>query len=589
MRKEMYGITIETDRDNLVSEFGNELLRQYYLRDDETSSQEAYARAATAYCAGDFALAQRIYDYVSKGWFMFSTPILSNAIRPGEKWKGLPISCFAAFTDDSLEGLIEHTSEIRWLSVKGGGTGGHWSTVRSVSDKAPGPIPFLKTMDADMLAYSQGKTRRGSYAAYLDISHPDIVEFLNLRTPTGGDPGRKCFNIHHAVCVPDKFMEALAADADWDLVDPADHTVRDTVSARKLWQQVLELRAKTGEPYIFFSDVANRALPEALKRLGLRIWGSNLCTEIMLPTSAERTFVCCLLSVICDTFDQWRHTTMVQDLIRFLDNVLQVFIDHAPSTLSKAVYSATRERALGLGSMGFHSYLQSKMIPFESAAAKALNIQIFSHMKREAMASSRLLAWERGEYPDGIGTGLRNSHLLAIAPNANSSIIGNTSPSNEVQSSNGYTHKTRAGAHLVKNKHLDRIIRARVDAPEYESTWSSIITNKGSVQAVTFLDDYEKSVFKTAYEVDQRWVIDHAGDRQPFICQGQSVNLFFAANADRAYVNEVHLRAWKRNLKSLYYYRSSSDYTVKSVSDKQDRKPLADFVVNQDECIACQA
>lgn len=586
-----HGILIDYDRDRELNEFAVDLLRSYYMQEGEKSPQEAYARAAVAYCDGDLSLGQRIYDYASKGWFMFASPVLSNAVLPGQKWKALPISCFLTYVPDTLDGLISHTAELRWLSVKGGGVGGHWSSVRSVSDKSPGPIPFLKTVDADMTAYRQGTTRKGSYAAYLDVSHPDVLEFLQMRLPTGGDPNRKCLNLHNALNVTDDFMQACVEGKDWNLVDPADGEVRDTMPARELFERILEVRSRTGEPYLNFIDAANRGLPEPLKKLGLKINGSNLCNEIHLPTSEERTAVCCLSSANLALYDEWKDTSMIRDLIRMLDNVLQVFIDSAPSVLHRAIYSASRERSLGLGAMGFHAYLQQNMIPWESAMAKGVNLRMFNHIENEAISASASLAVEKGEYPDGIGSGRRNAHLLAIAPNANSSIVvGPTSPGIEPWKSNAYTHRTRAGSHQVRNPALEALLEERiVDPTEREKVWSSITTNAGSVQHLDddLLSEWEKEVFKTAFELDQRWVVSHAADRQPFICQGQSVNLFFPAGADRHYVLMTHIKAWKEGLKGLYYLRTTAGVDADKVSAKVERVALKDYV-EAEECLSCQ-
>lgn len=582
------GITISLDRDDDISAQAMDLLKNYYMRASEKSPQEAYARAAVAYADGDLAFAQRIYDYASKGWFMFASPVLSNAPAPGEAWKALPISCFLTYVPDSLDGLINHTAELRWLSVKGGGVGGHWSSVRAVSAKSPGPIPFLKTVDADMTAYRQGTTRKGSYAAYLDISHPDIVEFLQMRLPTGGDPNRKCLNLHNAVNITDEFMDACINGQDWHLRDPNDGTIRETVSARDLFQRILETRFRTGEPYLNFIDTANRALPQPLKDLGLKIRGSNLCNEIHLPTDEDRTAVCCLSSVNLESYDDWQDTGMVRDLIRMLDNVLQVFIDNAPDELSRARYSATRERSLGLGAMGFHAYLQRHMIPWESAMAKGMNLNVFSQIQAEAIAATEELAAERGEYLDGIGSGRRNAHLMAIAPNANSSSLVGTSPSIEPWKSNAYTHRTRAGSHLIKNPTLERLLNDKIpNEAERERIWTSITTNGGSVQHLDILNEWEKDVFKTAFELDQRWVVGHAADRQEFICQGQSVNLFFPAGSDKHYVLMTHIKAWKEGLKGLYYLRTSAGVDPEKVSTKVERVALKDYVANE-ECLSCQ-
>lgn len=578
-------IQIDYSRDALFSEQALSLMK-YYLLPGESSPQDALARSALAYCYGDFALAQRIYDYASKGWFMYASPVLSNAPPYGEKPKALPISCYVGYVPDDLHGLIGHSTELRWLSVKGGGVGASWSAVRAVSHKAPGPIPFLKTVDADMTAYHQGDTRRGSYAAYLDVSHPDIVEFINFRTPTGGDANRKCFNLHHAVNVTDDFMVAVENDAMWKLKDPHDGKVRDTIRARELWELMLETRFKTGEPYLFFIDAANRGLPKSLQEKGLKIHSSNLCVEIDLPTSQERTAVCCLSSVNLAKFDEWKDTRMVRDLIRFLDNVLQFFIDHAPPELAKAVFSAKSERSVGLGAMGFHTYLQQKNIPFESAQAAGQNRRLFQHVRNEALEESLGLGLERGEAPDMAGTGLRNAHRTAIAPNANSGILLGCSPSIEPIKSNAYVHRTRAGSHLVKNAQLEAVMakyQPEGDEGWLDEQWASIIANDGSVQHLDYLSDWEKDVFKTALELDQRWVVDHAAERQPYICQGQSVNVFFPYGADRSYVNAVHLRAWRRNMKGLYYLRTQAGLKAENVSQKVERVALKDG----GECLAC--
>ena len=578
-------IVIDYSRNNSMSDQARTLLKDYYCMEGE-DPQDAFARAATAFCKNDYDLAQRIYDYASKGWFMFSSPILSNAPREGEKIRGLPISCFLTYVPDSLHGLIDHTSELRWLSVKGGGVGGHWSSIRSTSDVAPSPIPFLKTVDADMTAYRQGTTRKGSYAAYLDVSHPDIIEFMNIRVPTGGDPDRKAFNIHNAVNITDSFIEAVMADAEWDLIDPNDQTVRESTSARGLWQRLLETRFRTGEPYLNFIDEANRKLPPAMLDKGLKIHGSNLCNEIHLPTSEDRTAVCCLSSVNLEHYDEWKDTTMVADLITMLDNVISFFCFHAPKELRKAVFSATQERALGLGAMGFHTYLQRKEVPWESPMANTLNENMFAHIKAQAINQTVYLAAERGSCPDI--EGIRNSHLLAIAPNANSSILAGCSPSIEPWKSNAYTHRTRVGSHLVKNPYLDKVIKAHNPDIEWvEEQWKSIILSEGSVQHLKWLSDWHKDVYKTAFEIDQRWVVDHAAARQPFICQGQSVNLFFPAGTDKSYVNEVHLRAFNKKLKGLYYLRTSAGAKADNVSVKATRVALKDYA-DDDECLSCQ-
>lgn len=885
------------------SDHANSLLKSYYMKDSDASVEDAFKRASFAYTPNK-ELAQRIYEYACKGWFMFSSPILSNA-----ESSGMPISCFLSYVEDTVEGLIEHTEELRWMSVMGGGVGGHWDHVRSVSKKSPGPIPFLKTVDSDMVAYRQGLTRKGSYAAYMDVSHPDIIEFLNLRLPTGGDPARKCFNLNNAVNLTDEFMSAVMAGDKWDLVDPKDKTVRNTVDARELWQRILEVRFRTGEPYLNFIDEANRHLPQPLKDKGLKIHGSNLCVrgdtqvltrdgyfqissldnqdvevwngkewsmttvvqtgedqeilevvldngttlyttpyhkfydhkghvaeakdlttstkllkfempvvegrgdwenayscgfftgdgtynhlhqpisylygkkkalldrvatplcrvhtgsksdrfsvlhdkseikakyevplgmslstrlkwlsglldadgcvarnglnqslqlastnrdfltdlclmlntlgvqprvsdfmpertvnfgserggeyrckeawrilinsndtqkllglglethrlvlkehkpqrsasrfvrvlsvsksqdadtycfnepkrhmgvfngvltgncnEIHLPTDKGRSAVCCLSSLNVEMFDDWKDTTIVEDLIEFLDDVLQYFIENAPPQLEKAIYSAKRERSLGLGTMGFHAYLQKKGLPFESVFAVSANRKIYSTIKERAVASSKRLAEIKGEYLDGIGSGMRNSHLLAIAPNANSAIILDTSPSIEPWKSNAFTHRTRAGSFLQFNKHLMAVLEKHSpeeDKQEWiDSQVQSIILAQGSVQHLEYLSDFEKNTFKTAFEIDQMWIVEHASVRQEWVCQGQSVNLFFPAGSDKNYVNAVHLSAWKKKLKGLYYLRTNAGVVADKVSEKIERKALKDYDI--DECMSCQ-
>ena len=582
-------LKVEYERDENLSEQSYKLLKDYYCIEGENSPQDSFARAAIAYSYGDKKLAQRIYEGASKGWFMFSSPVLSNAPKQGKTPKSLPISCFLSYVPDTLEGLISHSSELRWLSVKGGGVGGHWSTVRSVSDKAPGPIPFMHTVDADMTAYRQGKTRKGSYAAYLDIDHPDILEFVGMRTPTG-DVNRKCLNLHHAVNITDKFMAAVKEGREWDLIDPNDKTAKDTVRARKLWETILETRYRTGEPYLNFIDTANRSLPKQMKKKGLKIHGSNLCNEIHLPTSEDRTAVCCLSSLNIEKYDEWKESNIVRDLIRFLDNVLQYFIDHAGDEISKARYSAQMERSLGLGAMGLHSYFHKHRVSFGSEEAKEMNNEIFKFIKDQASEESKLLAEERGECPDMEGSGLRNSHLLAIAPNANSSIIVNTSPSIEPLKANAYTHRTRVGSHLVRNRYLEEELE-KIDKSTDE-VWSSIITNGGSVQHLAFLDDHLKEVFKTAIEIDQMALIEQAADRQKYLCQGQSLNIFFPPAADKSYIHKVHYRAWESGCKGLYYLRTESSSRAENVAQKVTRIALKDYETptdeSQDECEACQ-
>jgi len=587
-------IKIDKSRDALLTDYAVGMLKDFYMRSHEISPQEAYARAAKAWSTYkgemDADLARRLYDYVSHKWFMFASPVLSNAPNGVAKDKGLPISCFLTYVPDTLEGLIDHSSELRWLSVLGGGVGGHWSDVRTVSSKAPGPIPFLHTVDADMIAYRQGKTRKGSYAAYMEVSHPDIAEFLNMRIPTG-DVQRKALNLHNAINITDAFMEAVIDNKEWDLIDPGSKEVAESVNARKLWERILEVRFRTGEPYLNFIDEANRHLPQSLKDLGLKIHGSNLCNEIHLPTGPERTAVCCLSSLNLEYYDDWKNTSIVEDLVTMLDNVLEYFIENAPDEIRRARLSAERERSIGLGAMGFHSLLQKHGVAWESEKAQEINKVVFNTIKTRAVAQSEKLASTRGEYPDGLGTGLRFAHLLAIAPNASSGLIVGTSPSIEPLKANAYTHRTRAGSHLVKNKYLEEVLEA--NGINNEATWTSIITNKGSVQHLPDLTEGEKAIFKTAQELDQNWVVQHAADRQVYICQGQSVNLFFPSGAEKSYVNKVHLKAWKEKLKGLYYLRTEAKSRAENVSEKVERVALQDdmrtLVYGKANCPFCAA
>ncbi len=566
------------------NEHATQLLQNFYMRSDDKTPEDAFRRAAICFSNGDNALAKRLMSYISNGWFMYSSPVLSNSVYldEGDKIKGLPISCFLAYVPDSLEGLIEHSKETRWLSVKGGGVGGHWSSVRSASDVSPGTIPFIKTIDSDMEAYRQGRTRKGSYAAYLDISHPDIMEFINIRVPTGGDTYRKCFTIHNAVNITDAFMQAVVEGKQWDLIDPNTQKPVNTVDARELFTEIIRTRFRTGEPYLNFIDTANKALNPYQHSMGLRIKGSNLCNEIHLVTNEQRTAVCCLSSVNLEHYDEWKDTTMVQDLIVMLDNVLQFFIDHAPPELDRAVFSAVMERSLGLGAMGYHSYLQRNGLAWNDWRVPSINMNMFKHIKEQAVTASQRLAQERGEPEDIKGSGMRNAHLLAIAPNANSSILLDTSPSIEPLFANAYTTRTRAGTYLVKNKYFEKVLEQK--GMNTDEVWKSIINNKGSVQHLDFLSEEEKEVYKTAYEIDQRGVVSSAAHRQPFICQGQSVNLFFPAGANINYVVGTHIKAWKEGLKGLYYLRTEAGKQADTVSFKVERNALKDA----ETCVACE-
>jgi len=561
----------------------------------ETSPQDAFARAATAF-ADDDEHAQRLYDYASKLWFMFSTPVLSN----GGTTRGLPISCFLNYVDDSREGITGHYTENAFLSSVGGGIGGCWNGVRSVGSKtsngseSTGVIPFLKVVDAEMLAFSQGVTRRGSYAAYLDMSHPEIEEFLDVRKPTGGDINRKSINLHHAVVVPDRFMQLIEGatkqegfDDSWSLIDPHTNQVVKIVSAKTLWVKLIQNRVETGEPYIMFEDTVQNALPSFQKELGLKVHHSNLCSEITLATDKDRTAVCCLSSVNLEEYDQWKDNEMfIPDLVRMLDNVLTYFIENAPDSLHRARFSAWRERSIGLGAMGFHAYLQRYNIPFESAIAKSRNMQMFRRIKDEAVKATKDLAISRGECPDSSGNGVRNSHLLAIAPNASSSIIcGNTSPSIEPYRANAFVQKTKTGSSLLKNEYLENTLDDI--GMNTDEVWKSIITNNGSVQHLEFLDDYTKDIFKTAVEIDQRWVVEFAADRQEYICQSQSLNLFFPADVSKQELHALHMMAWKRKVKTLYYLRSEAIKRADKVSDEALRQMIFDSI-DDNACLACE-
>ena len=588
-------IKIDLNRDKYLSEFSIKTLQDRYLVDGETSPQHAFARAAKAF-ADDEAHAQRLYDYASKLWFMFSTPILSN----GGTKRGLPISCFLNYVDDSRLGITSHYTENAFLSSVGGGVGGYWGDVRSVGSKtsngseSTGVIPFVKVVDAEMLAFSQGVTRRGSYAAYLPMNHPEIEEFLDVRKPTGGDINRKSTNLHHGVVIPDSFMELIEGatreegfDDSWDLVDPHRNEVVKTVSAKTLWVKLIQNRVETGEPYIMFGDTVQDALPHYQKDLGLSVHQSNLCSEITLPTNEDRTAVCCLSSVNLEEFDEWSNCVeFIPDLVRMLDNVLTHFIANAPNQLEKARYSAERERSIGLGAMGFHAYLQRHNIPFESPMAKGRNMAMFWHIKSLASVTTETLAMERGEAPDATGNGVRNCHLLAIAPNASSSIIcGNTSPSIEPYRANAYTQKTKSGTSLQKNEYLEDILRdLEMDTPD---VWKSIVTNGGSVQHLDFLDDWTKDVFKTAVEIDQRWVIDMAADRQKHICQSQSLNVFFPADVSKQELHAIHMMAWKKKVKTLYYLRSEAYKRAEKVSDEALRQRIFESI-DENACVACE-
>jgi ribonucleoside-diphosphate reductase alpha chain len=623
-QQDYLGITIDYAREDNLDKFSVETLKDRYLWGEETHAQEAFARAsvygATYQEYTDYDLAQRLYEYSSKGWFGFSTPILSN----GGTTRGLPISCFLNYVPDSRGGLSAHYDENIWLASGGGGLGGYWGDVRSngVStangSQSTGSIPFMHVVDSQMLAFNQGVTRRGSYAAYMDISHPEIEEFIAMRKTTGGDLNRKCLNLHNGVNISDAFLKRVKNDDNWRLIDPKSKQAIKTVSARDLWWQLLHTRAETGEPYIVNMDRCNEALPESQKALGLKIRQSNLCSEITLPTGEDRTAVCCLSSVNLEYFDEWKeHPMFIADLVTMLDNIIEHFIENACGRIiryadnrkpygakyeeftvqegkegfRKAAYSAYRERAIGLGAMGFHSYLQRNSIPFESMYASSFNNRAFKHIKEQASEASEFLGELRGIAPDMVGSGMRNSHLLAIAPNASSSIIcGGTSPSIEPTRANVFTHKTLTGSYKVQNKYLTELLESK--GINNEKTWKAIAAAEGSVAELDGLTEDEKDVFKTAPELNQMWIIEHAYQRQKYVCQAQSVNLFFnppPATAPQEthdeyleYVNSVHWTGANK-LKSMYYLRSTAARNTENVNIKIPRINL-----EEGECLSCE-
>ena len=622
--KPYLGIEIDYDKEKEFDKFSLDTLRDRYFWEGETHAQEAFARAsvfgATFKGETDFELAQRLYNYSSSRWFMFSTPILSN----GGTSRGLPISCFLNYVPDSRHGLSNHYDENIWLASSGGGIGGYWGDIRSNGistthgSRSTGSIPFMHVVDSQMLAFNQGTTRRGSYAAYMDISHPEIEEFINMRKESGGDINRKCLNLHNGVNITDSFLEAVKNDEDWRLIDPKTNEAVKVINARDLWWQIIHARAETGEPYMINIDTCNEALPKEQKDLGLEIKQSNLCSEITLPTNEERTAVCCLSSVNLEHFDKWsKDDNFIKDLITMLDNVIEHYIENAIDTSQlggynanfkrfqnyvregkegyiKSAYSAYRERSLGLGAMGFHAYLQSRNIPFEGIFATGFNHKAFTHIKSKALQATKELSINRGEAPDIHGSGRRNANLLAVAPNASSGIIcSGTSPSIEPYRANCYTHKTLSGSYQVKNKYLEKVLKTKgLKAKELEETWKDIAIKDGSVQHLDILTDEEKEIFKTANEINQIWIVEHAYQRQQFICQAQSVNLFFTLpkatesqdihDDYMQYVNDVHWYGMNK-LKSLYYFRSNAARNVENVNIKVPRIKLDDV-----ECIACE-
>ena len=597
MKRTHLGVQIDLSRDELFDELGIKRLRESYMMENERSPQERFAFVSKTFGTNE-EHTQRLYEYASKHWLSYSTPILSF----GRSKKGLPISCFLSYLEDTSEGLVNTLSEVNWLSMLGGGVG-IGVGIRAADEKSTGVMPHLKIYDASSLAYRQGRTRRGSYAAYLDISHPDIHMFLEMRKPTG-DPNIRTLNMHHGLNITDKFMEIIErcmldplADDSWELRDPNDDELREVVSAKELWQKILETRMLTGEPYLHFIDTSNKHMPSWQKRLGLKIKQSNLCSEIILPTDKERTAVCCLSSLNLEYFDEWsKEELFLQDVAEMLDNVLQYFIDNAPDTISRAKFSAMRERSIGIGALGFHAYLQQKAIPWESAQAVGTNHRMFKHIRSGLDAANEELGLLRGSPLDATGTGLRFSHLMAIAPNASSSIImGNTSPSIEPFRANAFRQDTLSGSSFYKNKYLDNLITEKCKEDSrlnYDEIWSSVVANDGSVQHLEFLTEWEKLVFKTSMEIDQRWVVQHAGDRQQYIDQAQSVNLFFRPDANIKYLHAVHFQAWKSGLKTLYYCRSEKIGKADRVARKIERQIIEEIDMTQliegDTCLACE-
>jgi ribonucleoside-diphosphate reductase alpha chain len=591
------GINIDLQRDSLFDELGIKRLRESYMKDDEESPQHRFAFVSKSF-GSNTEHAQRLYEYSSKHWLSYSTPILSF----GRSKRGMPISCFLNYIEDTAEGLVENLSETNWLSMLGGGVGIGFG-IRSADDKSTGVMPHLKMYDASSLAYRQGRTRRGSYAAYLDISHPDIIPFLEMRKPTG-DPNQRCQNLHHGINITDDFMNIIEncmldpeANDDWVLKDPHSGEIRETVSAKHLWQLILELRMMTGEPYLHYIDTSNRELPQWLKDKGLKVHQSNLCSEIILPTNEQRTAVCCLSSLNLETYDEWKDEPLfLKDVAEMLDNVLSYFIANAPDTIARARYSAERERSIGIGALGFHAYLQRNGIAFEGVMAKVTNNRIFKSIRKGLDEANQILGTERGEAPDASGTGKRFSHLMAIAPNASSSIImGNTSPSIEPYRANAYRQDTLSGAFLNKNRWLDELIiklSNEKSADWYNDVWSSIIANDGSVQHLDWMSENDKAVFKTSMEIDQRWVVELASDRQQYIDQAQSLNLFFRPDANIKYVHAIHFTAWKKGLKTLYYCRSEKIGKADKVSKKIERQVIKELDMTQiaqgNDCIACE-
>jgi|TARA_B100000315_G_scaffold13937_1_gene12949 ribonucleoside-diphosphate reductase alpha chain len=599
------GITVKIDRskDSNLTNFGKATLSDRYLGFNE-SFQDLFARVASTYADNNLH-GQRIYNYISDLWFMPATPILSN----GGTKRGLPISCFLNEASDSLGGILDLWSENVWLAAKGGGIGSYWGNLRSIGEKigkvgkTSGIIPFIKVMDSLTMAISQGSLRRGSAACYLPIEHPEIEEFIEMRRPTGGDPNRKSLNLHHGVLVSDAFMRAVETDDQWNLKSPQNGIIQSSVSARNLWIRLLTARVETGEPYIIFIDTVNRLIPQYHKLAGLNVKTSNLCSEITLPTGTDkdgkdRTAVCCLSSLNLEKYDEWKDDKdFIKDVMRFLDNVLSDFIEKAPDSFENAKYSAMRERSVGLGVMGLHSYFQKKMIPLESVMSKVWNTKIFKNIQEKVDEASKILAEEKGPCPDAAEYGFndRFSNKTAIAPTASISIIcGGASPGVEPIAANSYTHKTLSGSYNVRNKYLEKILKKY--KKNNEEIWSNITTNQGSVSHLDFLTDLEKDVFKTAFELNQKWIVDLGADRTPYISQAQSINIFLPADVHKKELHQIHFQAWKKGLKSLYYCRSKSIQRAENINSGSSTDIIknvysqnkSDDKTDYDECLSCQ-
>lgn len=609
--REYLGILIDYNRDTLLPEQGIAMLtgKGFYKKEWEESPQETFARASTAYSFGDYEFAQRIYEYSSNGWFTFASPVMSNA--PEIEWPtfsesefeeagdwleenvepdGMPISCFLSMIDDSKGGLTKASDEAKHLSMMGGGVG-IYAANRSPDEKSTGVMAHARDYDAMTLAYRQTATRRGSMAMYMDVDHPEIMSFLQMRNPIGGDSNKKCFNLNHAINIPDTFMKAVVKGEEYELIDPKHGNTGRYLNAREVWRTILELRKETGEPYLFFKDTVNRGIPKWITKPTYKVSQSNLCSEITLMTSRKRTAVCCLSSLNLEKYDEWKDTTIVADLIRLLDNVLEYFIRLAPPELDRAVHSAMKERALGLGTLGWHSYLQSKMIAFESGgfdSAIQHTHKVYDDIQAKAIAESLRLGGIRGEAPDCYGSGMRNSHLFAIAPNASSSSIIGVSPSVEPWNGNCFNAEGRAGSFLIKNKYLKEILLKY--GKDDDETWGSIVTNEGSVQHLDFLTDHERSVFKTAYEINPMWIIEQAAVRQQYICQSQSINLFLPADVTAQEISDIHVTAWFKGLKTLYYCRGKSAMKAKigTGGDKPLNAVPVRAKIEYEGCLSCE-